>query len=50
MFLMQQSYVQMLIIWFHQKKTEDKDFASLTQIFKLLVYTPNIFETYIMVT
>ena len=37
----------MLIIWFYLKKNlENKGFTSLTQIFKLLVWVPNFFETY----
>ena len=43
-------FFAMLIIWFNLKKNlKNKEFASLTQIFKLLVSVPKIIKTYIVV-
>ena len=41
-------YFAMLIIWFYLKKNlKNKDFVSVTQVFKLLVWVPKIIKTYI---
>ena len=39
----------MLIIWFYLKEI-DKDFSSITQIFKLLVWAKKPVKTYTIVT
>ena len=59
MFLIQQSHIQRRALWnllcnannfvLLETNLENKDFASATQIFKLLVRAPKIVKTYIMV-
>ena len=59
MFLMQQSHVHCRVFWnllynandlaLPEKNLEGKDFASPSQIFKLLVWAPKIVKSYIMV-
>ena len=60
MFLMQKYHVQWRVQWnllsnshnlvLPEKIVKSKDFISLTQIFKLPVWAPNIVKTYIRVT
>ena len=60
MFMMQQSHIQWRIKWnllsnahnlvLPEKIPKNKDFISLTQIFKLRVWAPKFINTYIKVT
>ena len=43
-------FVMLIILFYLKKNLENKDFASPTQIFKLLVWAPKIVKTYIIVT
>ena len=43
-------FVMFITCFYLKKYLENKDFATFTQIFRLLVWSPNIVKTYVIVT